>query len=41
MGATFREPVDLANDVADADLDAAVVDSGFGYTVTGVAPAGE
>lgn len=38
MGSSFREPDALAADVADAGLDAEVVDSGFGYTVTGVAP---
>lgn len=38
MGSSFREPDALAADVADAGLDAAVVDSGFGYTVAGVAP---
>lgn len=38
MGSAFREPATLAADVADAGLDGEVVDSGFGYTVAGVAP---
>ncbi|MFB6236713.1 MAG: class I SAM-dependent methyltransferase [Halopenitus sp.] len=38
MGSTFSGPEALAAAVADAGLDASVVDSGFGYTVAGVAP---
>lgn len=41
MGSTFRKPAALARDVADAGLDAAIVDSGFSYTVAGVAPVEE